>query len=59
MRWLVGLLTEGRILLQKIKLVSLDCHMILVALLSEKSPSTALATGLFGLGVDIAFAAAL
>ena len=53
------LLSEGRILLQKIKLVSLDCHMILVVQLREKSPSTALAIGRFGLGVDIAFAAAL
>ncbi len=59
MRWLVRLLSEERILLRKIDLVSLDYHMIPVALRSERLPSTASATGRFGLGVDIAFAAAL
>ena len=36
-----------------------DYHTIQVVLLSERSPSTALATGRFGLGLDIAFAAVL
>ena len=37
----------------------LGCHMILVALRSEKLPSTASATGRFGRGVDIACAVVL
>ena len=50
----------GRILLEKkIKLHSLDRHMTLVALRSERLPSTALATGRFVPGVDIACAVVL
>ena len=59
MRWLVRLMSGGGILLQKIELVSLDYHMIPGTVRSARLPSTASATARFGLGVGIAFAAAL
>ena len=57
--WVLRLrLSEGTILM-KIARDNRDDHTTQVVLLSEKSPSTALATGRFGLGVDTAFAAVL